>query len=167
MNTSRRGFLKASGLISLGAVVAPAVTFNAFAQDNPAAKAPSGLSADDKVIPALFAKQSFGIDGGSRELTLLAVNTEGNKSSFNVIVANLYDYQKEQTTKWWVTGFTEPIENRDIGVILGEWSKTPTKKPLIVEEKSVVAYVEKLSEMPECQIPYLKKAAKIVGAVLE
>jgi hypothetical protein len=65
------------------------------------AKADTALVAENKTTakPIIFAQQAFGINGGSKELKVAAVNTKGDASGFNFILCNLIDYVDNTSSK--------------------------------------------------------------------
>ena len=129
---NRRAFFKKLGWGAGVAVVAPSVLTQK-------------VLAIQEVKPIVFAQESFGIDGGSRKLTIAAVNTKGEASGYNFILGNLYDYTDRQTTKWWVTGVLELDEgsHRKPWVVLAKLGEGGAK-PLSVDAELVVKYVTEL-----------------------
>jgi len=94
--------------------------------------------------------QNFGIDGGSKELTVAFANMEGHTNGFDQIRVKIYDYNVEKTTMWWVGKLLEPPDSAlwrkcvllfDMDLLKGIDNNI---KPLAIDENSFVTYVEKL-----------------------
>jgi hypothetical protein len=133
-------------------------------------KTDSTLLAENKpsTKPVVFVQESFDI-GKDQKLTVAAINTKGDKSGFNAILANLYDYTDLKSTKWWVTSLTEPAE----GSHLKPWVcfaklGDNNAKPLLVDDANVVKYVRGLIEDTRNLSPAdIRKAGQAVVAVLK
>jgi hypothetical protein len=112
-------------------------------------KTDTDSSVDNKITakPVVFAQQAFGIDGGSKNLTVAAINTKGNKEGYNAILCMLYSHSNETTTKWWVACLTEPAEGSRMGprVVLAKLGDKAAD-PLSIYDTNVVKYVRGLIE---------------------
>jgi hypothetical protein len=99
-----------------------------------------------KAKPIIFAQQAFGIDGGSKQLKVAAVNTKGDTSGFNFILCNLFNYSDETSSKWWVTSLTEPAEGSHLRpwVVLAKLGESG--KSTSIDDVNFVAYVRGLIE---------------------